>query len=173
MKIVQPAASESMLIRDIAETDFPAVLELNLESVHFLTPLSRARLEGLHRQSAYHKVVEEDGRIVAFILAFREDAEYDSPNFLWFRERYPSFLYIDRLVVRDGCRGNGYGKRLYRDLTEYCRAENLTRITCEVDLDPPNPVSLGFHRKHGFREVGSHSPYDGKKKVLLMEKLLP
>jgi predicted GNAT superfamily acetyltransferase len=171
VKTVQPAADAgSMIIRDVTEADYPAVLELNLESEHFLSPLSRARLEALHRQSAYHRVLEGDGRIAAFILTFCAEADYDSPNFLWFKERYPSFLYVDRLVVRRDFQSKGCGKMLYQDLVRYCVEQNLPRITCEVDILPPNPVSLRFHRTHGFREVGSHWPYDGKKKVLLLEK---
>jgi uncharacterized protein len=159
-----------MILRNIAETDIPAVLELNLESVHFLSSLSRERLGALLKQSAYHKVLELDGWIVAFILTFCADADYNSPNFLWFKNRYPSFLYIDRLVVRDGFRNIGCGKLLYQDLMAYCREHKLPRITCEVDIVPPNPVSLRFHRAHGFEEVGSQWPYDGKKQVALMEK---
>jgi predicted GNAT superfamily acetyltransferase len=162
-----------MLIRDITEADFPAVLALNLESEHFLSPLSRARLEALHRQSTYQKVLEEEGRIAAFILTFCADADYDSPNFLWFKERYPSFLYVDRLVVRREFQGKGCGKALYQDLLTYCLKQNLPRITCEVDILPPNEVSLRFHRAHGFREVGFHRPYNGKKKVLMLEKCVP
>jgi predicted GNAT superfamily acetyltransferase len=161
------------LIRDVAAADFPAVLELNLESVHFLSPLSRERLKALLPQSAYHKVLEKDGRIVAFILTFCAEADYDSPNFLWFKNRYSSFLYIDRLVVRDGFRNIGCGKLLYQDLMAYCRERKLPRITCEVDIIPPNPVSLRFHKAHGFEEVGSQWPYDGKKQVALMEKRVP
>ena len=173
MKTVNAAPPQGALIRDITEADFPAVLEMNLESVHFLSPLSRGRLEMLLVQSAYHRVVEHDGQVVAFILTFCAEADYDSPNFLWFTNRYPSFLYIDRLVVRDGFRNKGFGKMLYRDLMAFCRERNLPRITCEVDVVPPNPVSLRFHQAHGFREVGSHRPYDGKKQVSLMEMLVP
>jgi predicted GNAT superfamily acetyltransferase len=174
LKALQPAPDAGrMIIRDITEADFSVVLELNLESVHFLSPLSRGRLETLLAQSAYHKVLEQDGRVIAFLLTFCADADYNSPNFLWFKERYPSFMYIDRLVVRDGFRNKGIGKLLYRDLIAFCRERNLPRITCEVDAVPPNPVSLRFHRAHGFREVGSHSPYDGKKQVSLMEMLIP
>jgi predicted GNAT superfamily acetyltransferase len=162
-----------MLIRDITEADFSAVLALNLESEHFLSPLSRARLEALHRQSGYQKVLAENGRVTAFILGFFADADYDSPNFLWFKERYPSFLYVDRLVVGREFQGKGFGKLLYQDLIRLCMERKLPRITCEVDILPPNPVSLRFHRTHGFREVGSHWPYDGKKKVLMLEKCVP
>jgi predicted GNAT superfamily acetyltransferase len=174
LKTGNPTADAGrLLMRDIAEADFPAVLELNLESEQFLSPLSRERLESLLKQSAYHKVLEEDGRVVAFILTFCSEAAYDSPNFLWFKDRYSSFLYIDRLVVRDGFRNKGLGKMLYRDLIAFCRERNLPRITCEVDVVPPNPVSLRFHRHHGFREVGSQWLYDGKKQVSLMEMLVP
>jgi uncharacterized protein len=36
------------------------------------------------------------------MLAFDQDADYDSPNFLWFRERLARFVYADRVVVRRG-----------------------------------------------------------------------
>ena len=39
------------------------------------------------------------GALEAFIMTFDQDARYDSPNFLWFRERYPRFVYVDRVVV--------------------------------------------------------------------------
>ena len=173
MKTIPPAAAaERMLIREITETDYPAVLDLNLESVHFLSPLSRERLERLLAQSAYHKVLEEDGRITAFILAFLADADYDSPNFLWLKNRCAPFLYIDRLVVRSDCRGMGLGTNLYRDLFSHAGTIDIPRITCEVDIQPPNPVSLRFHRRWGFQEIGSQWTPDGKKRVLFMEKYL-
>ncbi|RYF90942.1 MAG: GNAT family N-acetyltransferase, partial [Caulobacteraceae bacterium] len=34
----------------------------------------------------------------ALLIAFDQDAAYDSPNFLWFRERYARFVYVDRVV---------------------------------------------------------------------------
>ena len=39
------------------------------------------------------------GELDAFLLAFDEASDYDSPNFLWFRERYPRFAYVDRIAV--------------------------------------------------------------------------
>lgn len=171
MKTVHPAADAGRgLIRDISEADYPAVLDLNMESVHFLSPLSRERLERLLAQSAYHKVLEKDGRIAAFLVAFLAEAEYDSPNFLWLKNRCTSFLYIDRLVVRSDCRGIGIGTDLYRDLFSHAGAINIPRITCEVDIQPPNPASLRFHRRWGFQEIGSQWTPDGNKKVLFMEK---
>ncbi len=39
------------------------------------------------------------GHCDALLLAFDQDADYDSPNFSWFRSRYRRFVYVDRIVV--------------------------------------------------------------------------
>jgi predicted GNAT superfamily acetyltransferase len=160
------------MIRDIEPADYPAILELNLESVNYLSPLGLDRLAHLHKEAEYSKVYEEDGRIAAFILAFRDGADYDSPNYVWFSNRYHSFLYIDRIVVHKDHRRKGYGKLLYSDLASYAVQEKVDILTCEIDLSPPNPISRRFHQEHGFFEVGTQWLYDGKKRVSLMEKRL-
>lgn len=161
-----------MKIRSIQPADFSAVVELNLRSVHYLSSLSLKRLAQLHAQAAYARVMEADGRIVAFVLAFRENAGYDSPNYLWFSERYNAFLYIDRVVVRENHRRKGIAGIFYQDLFSYAARNGVAVITCEVDILPPNPISLQFHRNRGFTEVGTLRPYDGPKQVALMEKRL-
>jgi uncharacterized protein len=141
-------------VRDATAADFPSILELNAASVHFLSPLDAGRLRHLHDQAAYHRVVACEGVVAAFLLAFREVADYDSPNYRWFAARYPAFLYIDRVVVADAWRGRGLGIQMYHDLFAFARAQNVARAACEFDLQPPNPASAGFHARHGFREVG-------------------
>src|SRR5882672_5699801 len=37
-------------------------------------------------------------------------------NFLWFRLRYPRFVYVDRIVVTAAARGRGHARRLYDEL---------------------------------------------------------
>jgi predicted GNAT superfamily acetyltransferase len=159
-----------MQIRNIEEADYDNILELNFESVQYLSPLCRERLEYLHMQSVFNRVIEEEGHFVAFLLSFQQGAVYDSPNYVWFNTRYKSFLYIDRLVVHYNFRGKGYGKILYEELGQYCLKNGHTVITCEVDIIPPNPFSINFHRKQGFVQVGSQWHSNGKKKVLLLEK---
>ena len=160
------------MIRNASPTDFEAILRLNLESENFLSPLDRERLETLHRQGAYHRVECAGGTVAAFLLAFREGTEYDSPNYRWFAERYPNFLYIDRIVVDAAARGKGLGSGLYEDLFAWARRSGAPRITCEFDIDPPNEASRRFHRGFGFQEVGSHRVANGKKAVSLQEVLL-
>jgi uncharacterized protein len=154
------------VIRDANETDFGQLLALNAESVNFLSPLDDARLRHLHKQAAYHRVVDDDGTIGAFLLAFREGADYDSPNFAWFSRNYPQFLYIDRIVVSMIVRGRGLGAQLYNDVIAFASASGVERLTCEFDIDPPNSASAKFHAYFGFREVGRQRVGD-KKEVSL------
>jgi len=160
------------VIRDAEPRDFAAILALNDESVHVLSPLSAERLEALHRSAAYHKVVELDGEIAAFLLAFREGAPYDSPNYLWFVERYPRFLYIDRVVVAPKHRGGGFGAMLYDDIAAFAARNGAPWLTCEFDIEPPNPGSMRFHERMGFREVGTQAIGGGRKRVSLQAKAI-
>lgn len=143
-----------MTLRDATAADFADILALNQESVHFLSPLDEARLNHLHQQSVYHRLVETDGRLSGFLLAFAEAAEYDSPNYRWFAGRHARFVYIDRVVVASHAQGLGIGRQLYTDLFAFARAQAYPLVTCEFDLDPPNPVSAAFHCRFGFTEIG-------------------
>ena len=160
------------MIRAAAPADFPAILALNAESVHFLSPLDAPRLQHLHAQAAYHRVVEIDGVVAAFLLALREGADYESPNYRWFAQRYREFLYIDRIVVSTMQQGQGLGALLYEDLFAFARTSGVTRVTCEFDLEPPNPASARFHARFGFREVGTQRLAGGRKQVSLQARTL-
>lgn len=156
-----------MTIRDAAPDDFPALLALNAASVHFLSPLDEALLQHLHAHAAYHRVVQVQGHVAAFLLALREGAQYASPNYRWFAQRYPAFLYIDRVVVDECVRGQGLGIQLYDDIVAFAASTRAARLTCEFDLQPPNPVSAKFHQRYAFREVGRQWLGAGKKQVSL------
>ena len=160
----------SVDLRDAQPVDFPAILALNEASVRFLSPLTSARLEALHRSAAYHKVVDIEGEIAAFLLAFREGAPYDSPNYLWFAERYPQFLYIDRIVVAPAHRGARVGIALYDDIITFAAASGVPWLTCEFDVEPPNLASMKFHERMAFNEVGTQTIGDGRKRVSLQAK---
>jgi predicted GNAT superfamily acetyltransferase len=158
------------VIRDATAADFAAILALNAGSVQFLSPLTPERLELLHRMSVYHKVIDDDGIVAAFLLAFREGADYDSPNYAWFAERYPAFLYIDRIVAAPAFRGRGFAAALYDDIATFALKSAAPLLTCEFDLDPPNPASMQFHARMGFREVGAQWLYGGTKQVSMQAR---
>lgn len=156
------------MLRDATRSDFPAILALNDDSVHFLSPLDEARLTQLAKASCTLRVIEEGGTVAAFLLGFRKGADYDSPNFLWFDARFDDFIYVDRVVVSPEFRGRKLAGILYDDFESYARARGVPRITCEVNVEPPNPVSLKFHARRGFREIGQ-IPYGPGKTVVLLQ----
>jgi predicted GNAT superfamily acetyltransferase len=160
------------VIRDATPADFAALLTLNEGSVEFLSPLDIQRLERLHAMAAYHKVVEEDGVVAAFLLAFREGTAYDSPNYMWFANRHPAFVYIDRIVTSPGFRGRGHASVLYEDIAAFAVREGVEWLTCEFDVHPPNPASMQFHERQGFCEVGRQWLHGGTKQVSMQAKAL-
>jgi uncharacterized protein len=127
--------------------------------VQELSWLEPARLEHMVGQAFLARRI---GNLDAFLLAFDQDADYDSANFLWFRARYVSFVYVDRIVVAASARGCGCARRLYWDLFEHAARANHERVVCEVNISPPNPASDAFHAALGFAEVGSASVHEGK-----------
>jgi predicted GNAT superfamily acetyltransferase len=127
------------------------LLALNNAHEQELSWLEPPRLEHIVEHAFLARRI---GNVDAFLLALDQDAPYDSPNFLWFRERYPSFVYVDRIVVAPSARGRGYARKLYRDLFEQAAQAGHERIVCEVNSVPPNPESEAFHAALGFIGVG-------------------
>jgi len=149
-------------IDHVSPEDEPAILVLNNEHAAELSWLEPERLSFLLGEAFYARRI---GALEAFIMTFDQDAHYDSPNFLWFRERYPRFVYVDRVVVAAEARGRGHARRLYEDLFDHVRRAGQTIVTCEVNADPPNPASDAFHAALGFAEVGDAVIHGGKKAV--------
>ena len=139
-----------------------ALLALNNEHALELSWLTPERLTHLVSEAFYAQRI---GAIDAFLLAFDQKADYDSPNFIWFRERYPRFVYVDRIVVASSARGRGLARRLYLDLFAQASRAGHVCVVCEVNSQPPNPASDAFHAVLGFAEVGSVSIHDGRKTV--------
>lgn len=139
-----------------------AVLVLNNEHAAELSWLEPDRLSYLLGEAFYARRI---GNLDAFMIAFDQDAGYDSPNFVWFRERYPRFVYVDRIAVAAHARGRGYARSLYQNLFDHAREAGHGVVSCEVNSDPPNPASDAFHAALGFEEVGSAAIHDGKKTV--------
>lgn len=150
------------MIEPISLDDEPAVLALNTIHAAELSLLDEA---GLRRLLGAAYVARRIGRLEAFMIAFDQDADYASPNFLWFRERYPRFAYVDRIAVAASARGRGHARRLYQHLFDQARRDGHTVVTCEVNSDPPNPASDAFHDALGFRIVGEAAIYGGERRV--------
>ena len=156
-----------MQFRDALPADFSQILRLNEASEHFLSALTPERLDLLNDQSSHHRVLEVDGKVSAFLLAFREGSAYDSVNYRWFADRFSKFIYVDRIVVSATMRGSGVGKHFYADLFSFARLDRVELVACEIDSDPPNELSRHFHSRLGFVEVGTQRVGYVKKVVSL------
>ena len=111
------------------------------------------RVQQLHAMSSYHRVIAHDSQLVAFLLVLSSNCGYDSVNYEWFDQRYDNFAYVDRIVVRDGFRGQGLGTILYEDLFAWAINQKIRNIVCEYNVEPLNEASRKFHSALGFQEV--------------------
>ena len=155
------------VIRDATAADFPRIVAMNAAEVAHTSAMDSSRLRFLHDAACLHRVAEVGGEVAAFLLAFRDGAHYPNPNFDWFAARYPSFLYVDRVVVDARFGGRGIGSLLYRDLFDHARRVGAAVVTCEFNVVPPNEASARFHARWVFAEVGRQWLDDGRKQVSL------
>ena len=158
----------SIAIRDVREHELDSVLALNNAAGPAILPLDAARVRRLFEAAEYFRVAERDGSLAGFLIGFGSDAAHDSSNFAWFRQRYPHFFYIDRVVVASRRRGGGVGRALYADVQSYAELR-YPLMACEVFLQQGTDHALLFHGSFGFREVGQHvmSEHDVRAAMLM------
>ena len=62
----------------------------------------------------------------AFLLPFGQSDDYDGGHFLWFRDRFEKFIYVDRVVVAAPYRRHGWD-------------------ACSMRICSGGPISLVIH----------------------------
>ncbi len=144
------------------------LLALNNAHATETSPLDADRLASMLAE-AFRVEMVGDGH--AFLIAFDQDARYDSPNFLWLRERLRDFVYVDRVVTAPQWRSRGLAAALYGRLFAQALRAGRHRIACEVNVEPPNPGSDAFHARMGFNEIG-RAARDGGRIVRFLERRL-
>ena len=140
------------VLRPLEERDVPDVLGLNEAEVFWLAPLDEARLWEIHALADLFLVAELDGSFAGFVVTMAPGSDYDSENYRWFAEHYDDFCYLDRVALTAATRRRGVGSQVYDVVEE--RARPHRRLALEVRQEPPNEVSLAFHRSRGFEPVG-------------------
>ena len=118
----------------------------------------------------------DGGAVDGFLILIAPGADYASPNYRYFQDRLDTgaapgpFRYVDRIAVSPRAQGRGLGRVLYDAAVERAVAVGAAEVTCEVNLEPPNPDSLAFHDRLGFVPVGTQWTYDGPVRVQLMAR---
>ncbi|WP_317451268.1 GNAT family N-acetyltransferase [Microcella alkalica] len=155
-------------IRPLTAEDAPALASLN-DAAHPAVPITSAdELRALLGHAALALGLERDGELVGFVIAMAPGSAYDSENYRFFEARGTGHLYVDRIVVAENERGRGLGPVLYEAVFAEARRRGLPEVTCEVNLDPPNPGSLAFHARLGFAQVGTQATKGGTVTVALL-----
>jgi uncharacterized protein len=149
-------------LRDITTDDHPALLHLNSDFATELSSLDEAGLRALMTAACYARSFEADNRLAGVLIALDQGADYDGVNFNWFKSRYENFVYVDRIVVAASMQGRGVARVLYADLFAWAKSHGVERVTCEVNVDPPNVASDALHAALGFFEVGRARLRNGK-----------
>lgn len=160
----------AIVTRDVHPTDLDAVLALNNAAGPGIIPINAQRLRELSAMARYFRVSEVDGALAGFLIGLTPEADYDSPNFRWFKAHYPNFVYIDRVVVDQAYRRHGIGRVLYADVLSFAELRTPL-LTCEVFVEPRDDVSLVFFGTQGFEEAG-RLHLDNGRTVSLMAKSL-
>lgn len=149
-------------------TDIPRLVELNDAASPAVPITSEAEMAELLGAAGFTLAVRADETLIGFVIGMRAGAAYASENYRFFDARSSDFLYVDRIVIDDPQRGAGIGRALYEAVFELARNEALREVTCEVNLDPPNPGSLAFHARLGFERIGEQETKGGSVTVALL-----
>lgn len=162
----------ALAIRDVREHELDAVLALNNTAGRSILVLDAVQLRYFYDHADYFRVAEIDGQLAGFLIALRDGGDYSSPNYRWFNEHYPSFVYIDRIVIANAYRRHGLGRIFYCDVNSFAEVR-VPLLACEVFLEPVDDVVVLFHGTYGFQEVGQQRMGEHGPQVSLLAKDLP
>ena len=153
--------------------DFEDVLRINAQSIPGVAVLDNVELLRLMSLPNAHRAAKSaDNRVVGYVLAFPDHAEYDGEEFEALQRLCPrSFLYVDQVAVEATMRRNGVAVSLYSALERDARYAAMSALCCEVNLKPPNPTSVAFHLSMGFEASGELETEDSRLVSLMIKRL--
>ena len=160
-------------IRNIEIADSARVLEINNANTPGVSELTMSELETDIENCLHALAIDnEHGEVCAFCITFAPNAPDAGVNHQWFAERYESFVYLDRIAIDSTHQHLGLGALLYQAVEQrMLKSAEHTLLCCEVNLEPPNPGSLRFHKRIGFSECGVETTAPGYV-VTYLQKLL-
>jgi uncharacterized protein len=175
--------SQSPQIQPLHSATQPLLTLNNNHSVE-LSPLTLPELDQIIRASFFSATINDSD---ALLVSFDQSFPHEHENLHWLRTYFanlPSenasadhyapdnFVYVDRVVVAPAARGKGYARALYLDLFQRAKFAGHICIVCEVNLDPPNPISDAFHASLRFSEIGRAPIRNSSKTVRYLLKHL-
>jgi len=158
-----------MTIRKASEKDLKKILELNQANVPHVGSVDMKDMKWYLKKADPFLVVEAEGKIAGFMIVLKPGLDYKSLNYRFFCGNFKDFEYVDRIAIGEEFRGKKMGTALYEYLFEHTK-KNI--VTCEINVLPPNPDSMKFHKKLGFNKIAEQITEKGEKRVAMMVKRL-
>ncbi len=139
-------------VRPMTEEDIPTVLAI--EEMSFPTPWSAASFTSEIRDNylARYYCLEVEGKIIAYMGLWIVMGE----------------AHITNIAVWPGCRHNGWGEYLMREVMTKLIAAGVQRMTLEVRVSNENAQKL--YAKLGFKAAGMRKKYyaDNQEDAIIM-----
>lgn len=162
----------SLTVRDAEARDEDFILALNAACTPAVGDMDAQDYRDIAGWAHRIVICEAGGKPAGFMILIRPGSAYPSDNYGWFEEKFGRQLYVDRIAVSSAARGLGVGRVLYEEAFRMAAALGEERVTAEVNEDPPNPESMAFHAKLGFRHLLSRTSPRLGKVVAMLERPL-
>ena len=154
-------------IEPALQSDLDFILSLNQKSIPAVSSTDIEQLTYFLKISTYFRSIKIRDQIVGFLIGLMPGENYSSENYIWVNKSQHSFIYVDRIVIKEEFRNMGIGSSFYDHLTKKF-SKKIKRIICEVNIRPVNTQSMNFHLKYGFSEIGRKNTENGEKRVAYM-----
>jgi hypothetical protein len=156
-------------VRGVHDEDFESIVTVNKMSRPGVAALDRQAIQHLWSLGADILVAELQGSVAGYLIALSSDAGYEAEEFLWYRRKLEEpFFYIDQIATNARFRQRGVATALYQAFMDFGREQGISTYCCEVNLKPPNPISLAFHRRLGFCMIDTLDIAADRRVALLM-----
>ena len=142
-----------MEIRPLSQIDVPSMWSINEQGLPGTGQVSEQEVSDLLELSTLSIGAFREEELLGFVICLSPETTYSSLNYAWFNNKYNDFIYVDRIAVSFDQRSEGIGSKLYEEVITYSQGHAVP-IAAEVNLNPPNPGSMRFHHRFGFKEVG-------------------
>ena len=157
-------------IRLYKDNDLAELHSINSAGEPGVGAATQDALVAIIKQGRCFVATDAHDKALGFLVLLPPGAAYASQNYKWFEDRYEDYIYVDRIAISPQVRGAGLGAALYAHAFKYYSGKALL-IACEVNITPPNPGSMRFHERAGFKHVGEQAFSDAYAVAYLARRL--